>query len=71
MPVFTIKAKDALAIPTLCAYRRECLDHGLAHQADETSKAITEMRAWQRRNIALTKLPDHKHRPARSTPRES
>jgi hypothetical protein len=64
MPVFVIKARDALAIPTLCAYQRECVDHGLVEQADEVAKAITEVRNWQRANIDLTKLPDHLHRTA-------
>lgn len=63
MPVFVIKAKDALAVPTLRAYERECLDHGLVEQAHEVWRATEEISQWQRANIDATKLPDHGHRP--------
>lgn len=64
MPVFTIKAKDALAVPVLRAYHKECLDHGLDRQAAQVGKAIAEIIVWQRRNSDVTKLPDHDHVPA-------
>lgn len=63
MPTFTIKAQDALAVPTLRAYYNECLEHGLHDQADEVAIAIEEMRAWQRDHVGATKLPDHPHVP--------
>lgn len=60
-PVFTIKAKDALAVPTLRAYRDECTQHGLGSQADEVQKAIDEMVHWQKNH--QVKFPDHQHIP--------
>jgi len=63
MPVFTIKAKDALAVPVLTAYIEECNAHGLDEQAREVMVARTEISLWQRTHIEQTKLPDHKHRP--------
>lgn len=43
MPVFTIKAKDRLAIVAVAAYRDLCLDKGLDEQAKQVSLAIEEM----------------------------
>lgn len=63
MPVFVIKGKDALAVPTLKAYFDECVDHGLMSQAAEVERAIDEVSRWQRSNIDKTKLPDHRHVP--------
>ncbi len=60
-PTFTVKAKDALAVPTLRAYKRECLEHGLGGQADEVEKAIGEIVQWQKNHEV--KFPDHKHTP--------
>jgi hypothetical protein len=64
MPVFTIKARDALAVPTLRAYEEECLLHGLDDQAFQVRQARVEISLWQQRNINETKLPDHVHKPA-------
>jgi hypothetical protein len=64
MPVFTIEAKDALAVGTLYHYQRECRVHGLDDQAAEVGKAITEMYEWQNRHLDQVKLPDHEHVPA-------
>lgn len=64
MPTFTIKAQDALAIPTLRAYQLECVAHGLELQAEEVAKAIAEFAWWQETHINETKLPHHKHVPA-------
>ena len=63
MPVFVIKARDALAVPTLRAYVQECQEHGLTEQALQVREAINEIREWQQRNIDQTKLPDHAHVP--------
>ena len=65
LPVFVIKAKDALAVLALRGYQRECQEHGLANQAVEVEKAIGEIHEWQRDNIDLIKLPDHAHVPRR------
>lgn len=67
MPVFVIRAKDALAVPVLRTYIQECQEHGLAEQAMAVHAAVDEIRAWQQRNIDLTKLPDHPHVPATPT----
>jgi hypothetical protein len=61
MPVFTIKAKDAFAIPMLKKYHAMCLEFGLYDQADEVTTALKEMWAWREENKDLVKLPDHKH----------
>jgi hypothetical protein len=70
MPVFTIKAKDLLAIEAIGAYAELCRENGLEWQAAEVDKAIAEMGAWQRRNWSQMNLPQHAHVPAtaRDTP---
>ncbi len=64
MPVFTIKAKDRLAIHAIEAYQRLCQNLGLEGQAAEVAKAIREMVLWRRRNPELVQMPDHRHVPA-------
>ncbi len=64
MPVFTIKAKDKLAIRAVEAYRRLCLELGLNAQADEVDKALDEIVAWREAHPDQVKLPDHPHVPA-------
>src|SRR5262245_6905922 len=64
MPVFTIKAKDRLAVHAVAAYRALCERHGLGEQATEVSKALVEMAEWRRRHPDLIHLPDHPHVPA-------
>jgi len=63
MPVFVIKAKDALAPEAVAAYLALCRGYGLGDQAVEVEKALTEIEGWQARNEDLLKLPDHKHIP--------
>jgi hypothetical protein len=63
MPVFVIKAKDALAVPAMRAYLEQCEEHGLSSQAYQVKLAIQEVLRWQGNNIDATKLPDHKHVP--------
>ena len=63
MPVFTIKAKDRLALDAIEAYRRACLSFGLSDQAAEVGKAMREIEDWQKRNPNAVKYPDHKHVP--------
>jgi hypothetical protein len=67
MPVFVIKAKDKLAASTIECYLTYCEDEGLDEQAEEVRKAIAEFEAWQARNPAAMKLPDHSHRPVSVT----
>jgi hypothetical protein len=64
MPVFTIKAKDKLALRAVDAYRVLCEGLGLDEQAREVERAYTEMAEWRQRNPGEIKLPDHKHVPA-------
>ncbi len=63
MPVFTIKAKDLLALDAVYAYYRLCEDARLWDQAREVMKAYDEMREWRDRNPGLLKEPDHPHVP--------
>jgi hypothetical protein len=63
MPVFTIKAKDTLAIETIVAYRDFCLEQDLTEQAAQVELALDEIEAWQRANPDQVKLPDHTHVP--------
>jgi len=63
MPVFVIKAKDALAIHAVGAYRELCRTHGLNDQAAEVQKALDEIFSWQVTHDDQVKLPDHKHVP--------
>lgn len=63
MPVFVIKAKDALAPEAVGAYRDLCLKYGLDSQAAEVRKALSEISAWQLANEDRVKLPDHEHVP--------
>ncbi len=62
-PVFVIRGKDQLAPATIDAYRQFCVDHGLAGQVIEVTRAYVEIRGWQRRHPGRVKLPDHKHVP--------
>ena len=64
MPVFTIKAKDKLALDTIARYRDLCLRAGLLAQAAEVEEAYEEFMVWQASNPERVKLPDHKHVPA-------
>lgn len=66
-PVFMIKAKDALAVPSLEAYKDECERHGLREQANQVELAISEFRQWQEKNNKHTKLPNHKHQSFRGS----
>jgi hypothetical protein len=68
MPVFPIKAKDALASTIVAAYRQECIRHDLHGQAEQVWLALEEILAWQRRNPEFVNLPDHKHVPVQATP---
>jgi hypothetical protein len=61
MPVFTIKAKDRLALFAVAAYAALCDDHDLHRQSAEVRKAIAEMRDWQERHPDLVQWPDHPH----------
>jgi hypothetical protein len=63
MPVFTIKAKDKLALKAVDAYRDLCLELGLYEQAAEVLLAYSEMSRWRDRNPDQVKLPDHAHVP--------
>lgn len=59
-PIFTIRAQDALAVPSLIAYRDICTDHGLLDQADKVQDRIQEFMGWQRENEKHTHLPKYK-----------
>lgn len=63
MPVFTIKAKDRLAVRAVTHYAELCRDAGLETQAQEVEEAIAEMYAWRARHPKSVRLPDHKHVP--------
>lgn len=63
MPVFAIKAKDALSCEAVRAYHGLCVAQGLYGQAAEVEKAIAEILAWQHLHPHLVKLPDHTHVP--------
>lgn len=62
MPVFELEGEDLLATPTIVAYRNLCEAYGLHDQANEVTKALAEMTAWQRSHTV--KLPNHNHVPA-------
>lgn len=61
MPVFTIKAKDVLAIKVIEFYAECCRDLGLTQQVAEVKYARTEMAIWRGMNPELIKAPTHKH----------
>ncbi len=64
LPVFTIKAKDALAVEAVAAYRDLCTKYGLFEQANQVQLALEEIRAWQQDHEDDLRLPDHVHVPA-------
>lgn len=68
MPVFTILAKDRLAIRAVEAYRRLCLEVGLDEQARQVELAIGEMHRWRETHWQQVLLPDHTHVPASGDP---
>lgn len=57
--VFTIRARDAMAVPTLECYRTLCEagDSPPAHIA-AIDLSIKQMLAWQQANSELVKQPD-------------
>lgn len=63
MPVFTIKAKDRLALGPLRMYRELCRAAKLYDQAHQVDMAITEFAEWREQNPDAIKDPDHKHVP--------
>lgn len=63
MPVFIIKAKDALAFPAVMGYADLCDEHGFYEQGGQVRLAAKEISRWQHENVDLTKLPDHRHEP--------
>lgn len=63
MPVFTIKAKDRLALDTIHHCYWLCEKAGLTEQAAEVRKAIDEMVGWRVRNHDAVQMPDHLHVP--------
>lgn len=66
MPVFTIKAKDRLALGPIRVYRDLCRAAGLNAQAEQVNKAINEFIEWREQNPDAIKNPDHVHVPADS-----
>ncbi len=64
MPVFTIKAKDALALEAVTAYRDLCTKYGLHGQASEVQLALNELELWQQDHEDELQLPDHAHVPS-------
>jgi hypothetical protein len=67
MPVFTLKAKDALALDMVNYYEWLCCEAGLTDQAVEVRKAFREIEEWRVRNASAVKMPDHPHVPAQTT----
>lgn len=63
MPVFVIKATDALAPEAVEAYYELCIRYGLDEQAAQVQLALEEIRDWQNRNDDELTLPSHKHVP--------
>ncbi len=63
MPVFKIKAKDALAVEAIEAYRDLCVRESLTDQAGQVDLAIGEIEDWQAMHPGRVKLPDHVHMP--------
>jgi len=68
MPVFVIKAKDALALEAVAAYRDLCTRYGLHGQASEVQLALNEMELWQQDHEDEMRLPHHIHVPAAASP---
>jgi DNA-binding HxlR family transcriptional regulator len=65
MPVFVIKAQDALAPQAIEAYRRLCVRYELLEQAEQVQLALDEIEAWQAANEDLLRLPRHRHVPVK------
>jgi hypothetical protein len=63
MPVFVIKAKDELAVPTILDYLKHCRASGNLEQAREVGKALIEFIEWELANPGQIKRPDHVHVP--------
>jgi hypothetical protein len=66
-PVFTIKAKDNLAVAIVRSYLLFCEVRGLEKQADEVAKALLEIEEWRAANPSKLKWPDHMHKPAKAS----
>lgn len=63
MPVFIIKAKDALAVEAVEAYRDLCTKYRLHDQAAQVQLALDEIVHWQGGNEDRMQLPNHVHVP--------
>lgn len=57
-PLFVIRGRDALAVPTLQAYVDACDNHKLFGQADRATEHLRRFIEWQGENAKLTHLPD-------------
>lgn len=64
MPVFVIKAKDALALKGVLAYLSLCEAEGMVEQTRQVQLALDEMEQWQFDHADQIHLPDHTHVPA-------
>ena len=64
MPVFTIKARDDLAIQAVRGYRDLCIYYGLDEQAKQVELALEEIIRWRYDHPRECKWPDHDHVPA-------
>lgn len=56
-PLFTLRAQDALAVPAIKKYIKECWEHGLSEQAGIASKSLDRVVAWQAENDEHVKMP--------------
>jgi hypothetical protein len=68
MPVFPIKAKDALAPEAVQAYRALCARHGLDDMVAQVDLALVELDAWQAAHPNDVRLPSHRHVPTPPRP---
>lgn len=60
-PVFILKPKDLLTVPTVYEYQKLCMKFGAAGQAQQVQLAIDELVNWRHVHWDSMKLPDHPH----------
>jgi hypothetical protein len=57
-PFFCLRARDAISLITLYAYRNALEHHGRREQADDVDKLIDMFAAWQDANQDKVRLAD-------------
>lgn len=57
-PLVVLRGRDALVVPVLTSYIKQCDEHGLEGQSNRMYRHLVRFQEWQRDYAKLTHLPD-------------